>query len=383
MALRKILSGVIAAVVAAASVAVTTMASPSAVAADSVTSDYALLYDGEFEVTTNYESNQIVVNAVEGDKITVTYELNTAGDYHQLSFKHAGDGWPALTSPEYTNEWNCVDVSAGGTFTFTLNAEDAANITANKLVVSGYSVTYTKVELNADKKTTDEPDTSDYALLFDGKFDVTTAYEANQIAVTAVEGDKITVTYELNDAGEYHQLSFKHAGDGWPALTSPQYTNEWNCVDVSADGTFTFTLNAEDAANITANKLVVSGYSVTYTKVELNADKKPSGDVPGYTGDIPANTTVKQNTAVVDGKYNTRFVQKVSEDDIKGASKIEFTLSNGSKTVKAVSTKYFSSLTVNGEKVSADDGYVFLSYTVKDIPEGVTVTCTNVEIIKE
>lgn len=125
----------------------------------------------------------------------------------------------------------------------------------------------------------EEEDTrSDYALLYNKEFNVTTAYEGEQIPVTAAEGDKITVTYKLNDAGEYHQLSFKHAGEDWPALTSPEYTSkEWSVVDVSTDGTFTFTLNAEDAKNITANNLVISGYSVTYTKVELNADKNTSG----------------------------------------------------------------------------------------------------------
>lgn len=225
-------------------------------------------------------------------------------------------------------------------------------------------------------------DTSDYALLSDEELKVTTKYEGYQIPVTAVAGDKITVTFELNDAGEYHQLSFKHAGKDWPALTSPTYTNEWDCVDVSKSGTFTFTLNAEDAANITANKLVVSGYSVTITKVELNADKKTADDIPGYKGDIPTNTTVTQTTAVVGGKFNARFVQKVSEDDIKGATKIRFTLTNGTDTVVVESDKYFGSLSVNGEKVSAGDGYVYLSYTVKNIPKDVTVTCTNVEIIK-
>lgn len=120
---------------------------------------YVMLYNKEFKVTDKYESEQIPVEAASaGDKITVTYEPNDSGEYHQLSLKHAGTDWPALTSPEYTDTtWKTVDASKAGTFTFTLNQEDAVNITANNLVISGYAVTYTKVELNADKKPAEEP----------------------------------------------------------------------------------------------------------------------------------------------------------------------------------------------------------------------------------
>lgn len=226
-----------------------------------------------------------------------------------------------------------------------------------------------------------EVTTSDYALLYDEELEVTVAYENAQIPVKAVAGDKITVTYKLNDAGAYHQLSFKHAGEGWPALTSPEYTNEWNCVDVSKDGTFTFTLNAEDAANITANKLVISGYSVTYTKVELNADKKPD-DKPDASSGYDTLKEEKVSDFKTDGTSELH-VKSITADDVKdnSAYEIKVTLSNGKSLTKTTSKcfKKFKYVNTSGDTVteSSSDNY-FIVVKIINIPAGVTVDSVTI-----
>lgn len=223
--------------------------------------------------------------------------------------------------------------------------------------------------------------TSDYALLYDGEFKVTDKYEGETIPVKAVAGDKITVTYKLNDAGAYHQLSFKHAGEGWPALTSPEYTNEWKCVDVSKDGTFTFTLNAEDAANITANKLVISGYSVTYTKVELNADKKPD-DKPDASSSYDTLKEEKVSDFKTDGSKEL-YVMSITADDVKNNSayEIKVTLSNGKSLTKTTSKcfKKFKYVNTSGDTVteSSSDNY-FIVVKIINIPAGVTVDSVTI-----
>ena len=235
-------------------------------------------------------------------------------------------------------------------------------------------------ESSTEESGTEEADsTSDYALLYDKKVEITTKYESAQIPVKAVAGDEITVTYKLNDAGEYHQLSFKHAGEGWPALTSPKYTNEWNCVDVNADGTFTFTLNAEDAANITANNLVVSGYSVTYTKVELNADKKPAEE-PSSSYDTL--TEKKVDDFKTDGTSELHVMSITPEDAAQySAYEIKVTLSNG-KVAKKTTSKCYDSFkytntsdTVSTE--SSEENY-FIVVKIINIPADVTVSSVEI-----
>lgn len=220
-----------------------------------------------------------------------------------------------------------------------------------------------------------------YVMLYNKEFKVTDKYEGEAIPVKAVAGDKITVTYKLNDAGAYHQLSFKHAGEGWPALTSPEYTNEWNCVDVSKDGTFTFTLNAEDAANITANKLVISGYSVTYTKVELNADKKPD-DKPDASSGYDTLKEEKVSDFKTDGTSELH-VKSITADDVKdnSAYEIKVTLSNGKSLTKTTSKcfKKFKYVNTSGDTVteSSSDNY-FIVVKIINIPAGVTVDSVTI-----
>jgi hypothetical protein len=203
--------------------------------------------------------------------------------------------------------------------------------------------------------------TSDYVLLYDGEF---------------------KVTYKLNDAGAYHQLSFKHAGEGWPALTSPEYTNEWNCVDVSKEGTFTFTLNAEDAANITANKLVISGYSVTYTKVELNADKKPD-DKPDASSSYDTLKEEKVSDFKTDGSKEL-YVMSITPNNAKEYSEylIKATLSNGKSLTKTTSKCFreFKYVNTSGDTVTVTSGdNYFIVVKIINIPAGVTVDSVSIE----
>lgn len=101
----------------------------------------------------------------------------------------------------------------------------------------------------------------------------------------------------------------------------------------------------------------------------------------------PVNTTILENkivtqkTAVADGVYNQRFIEKVKASELVDATKIIFTISNGTKTVTYESTKCYSSLNVNGGSISAGDDCVFLGLTIKGIPEGITVTIKGIEIV--
>lgn len=264
---------------------------------------------------------------------------------------------------------------------FTSDKDWSSDYTLKTISLQGWQCSVTKViGVSADSTGTPSTDegessaTSDYALLYDKEFVVSDKYEGEQIDVKAAAGDKITVTYKLNDSGDYHQLSFKHAGEGWPALESPAYTNEWKCVDVSQEGTFSFTLTADDAANITANKLVISGYAVTYTKVELNADKKPADETSDYD--------TQQSEQVKDYGTDTTKELHVMSITAKDAAKysgykITVTLSNNKTLTKTTtdcykSFKYTNSKGDSTTETSADNYFIIVR--IINIPDGVTVS---------
>lgn len=411
MQLKKILSGIVAATVAATTMAFAPLASAE---------------EGKIEINLNVSEDYF--GAVIFTNETIDYSVNgnsvTATGTYWAQIDRSKDGKDTVYAGAFGD--STVD-GAKQSFTFSVPANDTSislktvswSNDASKNIGHEVTIDTTKavnnelsVQLVADGDVSDQqtnnwyylqpvevkyltkaveepkddpeevPDgPTGYVMLYNKEFKVTDKYEGEAIPVKAVAGDKITVTYKLNDAGAYHQLSFKHAGEGWPALTSPEYTNEWKCVDVSKDGTFTFTLNAEDAANITANKLVISGYSVTYTKVELNADKKPD-DKPDASSSYDTLKEEKVSDFKTDGTSELH-VKSITADDVKdnSAYEIKVTLSNGKSLTKTTSKcfKKFKYVNTSGDTVteSSSDNY-FIVVKIINIPAGVTVDSVTI-----
>ena len=411
MQLKKILSGIVAATVAATTMAFAPLASAE---------------EGKIEINLNVSEDYF--GAVIFTNETIDYSVNgnsvTATGTYWAQIDRSKDGKDTVYAGAFGD--STVD-GAKQSFTFSVPANDTSislktvswSNDASKNIGHEVTIDTTKavnnelsVQLVADGDVSDQqtnnwyylqpvevkyltkaveepkddpeevPDgPTGYVMLYNKEFKVTDKYEGEAIPVKAVAGDKITVTYKLNDAGAYHQLSFKHAGENWPALTSPEYTNEWNCVDVSKDGTFTFTLNAEDAANITANKLVISGYSVTYTKVELNADKKPD-DKPDASSGYDTLKEEKVSDFKTDGTSELH-VKSITADDVKdnSAYEIKVTLSNGKSLTKTTSKcfKKFKYVNTSGDTVteSSSDNY-FIVVKIINIPAGVTVDSVTI-----
>lgn len=411
MQLKKILSGIVAAMVAATTMAFAPLASAE---------------EGKIEINLNVSEDYF--GAVIFTNETIDYSVNgnsvTATGTYWAQIDRSKDGKDTVYAGAFGD--STVD-GAKQSFTFSVPANDTSislktvswSNDASKNIGHEVTIDTTKavnnelsVQLVADGDVSDQqtnnwyylqpvevkyltkaaeepkddpeevPDgPTGYVMLYNKEFKVTDKYEGEAIPVKAVAGDKITVTYKLNDAGAYHQLSFKHAGEGWPALTSPEYTNEWKCVDVSKDGTFTFTLNAEDAANITANKLVISGYSVTYTKVELNADKKPD-DKPDASSSYDTLKEEKVSDFKTDGTSELH-VKSITADDVKdnSAYEIKVTLSNVKSLTKTTSKcfKKFKYVNTSGDTVteSSSDNY-FIVVKIINIPAGVTVDSVTI-----
>ncbi len=117
-----------------------------------------------------------------------------------------------------------------------------------------------------------------------------------------------------------------------------------------------------------------------FTITEANVDAPDAVYIDPINTTIPVGMMVGQSTAIVDGVYNQRFVEKISADRLENASRITFTVTNGEKTAEYSTTKVYNSLNVNGAKAEAGEGYVFIVLTVKNIPEAKTVSVTGVSI---
>ena len=202
----------------------------------------------------------------------------------------------------------------------------------------------------------------------------------------AKEGQTVKITFSVG-SGSYQQI--KVMDGSWTPLTSLTGLNDYGCVELDAKAaSYTFTLNAADAKKMAEGGLVITGYNVTVTKVEL-IDAPEATDT--YTiadpKNIPVNTTMTQTMKNADGTKNIRFVQKVSVEDAKANKNAELTLSNGKGTTTVKVTKCYSSIkaTVNGVAdtvVEAGDGYVFIVYTMGSVPADVNIVCTNTDWLK-
>jgi len=71
-----------------------------------------------------------------------------------------------------------------------------------------------------------------------------------------------------------------------------------------------------------------------FTITEANVDAPDAVYIDPINTTIPVGMMVGQSTAIVDGVYNQRFVEKISADRLENASRITFTVTNGEKTAE-------------------------------------------------
>ena len=81
--------------------------------------------------------------------------------------------------------------------------------------------------------------------------------------------------------------------------------------------------------------------------------------------------------AVVDGKYSERAIKMITEEEAQAASQVSVVFNNGTRdSAPVVSSQYYKTISVCGEPITADDGYVFVAAVVKNIPESIDLTAT-------
>lgn len=156
MKIKKIIAAV-----AATAVALSTMA---------VNAFAANLLDAEVDLGTGWSDVAIIsadkfADVNEGDVISVTVTLDTEESYNLVSVKTEAAGWPKLecsTSAqgaivEKNQDDGMAALTGDGTVTYTLTAADAATIKESGLLIHGYAVVVTSVEVGAAPAAADTP----------------------------------------------------------------------------------------------------------------------------------------------------------------------------------------------------------------------------------
>ena len=270
-----------------------------AVSAMAVASFAAQIWTGSADQGIKWAWNPATVeasafaDAAEGDVVSISFTVNGEDETkHQLKIASGSDAAALLTSPEGVDaQWGTIDVEESP-LSFALNAADLATVKANGLLIYGYDVTITGVELGtAASGATDNEATADEATdtateagfnatmgaQFDSSFNATIG-EWTDDAVASGSYDKATtITYDFGSE------KVKLAGNYLGIKTNVPF-------DV-----------AEGAVN---NEVVVSSIMADDREIEFDASKVYVGDNDSEAGTIKItlfnewDTNVQGNPAV-------------------------------------------------------------------------------------
>ncbi len=188
----------------------------------------------------------------------------------------------------------------------------------------------------------------------------------------------------IGDCSDYSKIVLKYSDSTLNnILLTVTYSDNTQDFQLATGANGEITIELDDAKKSDVLNVNIGGSSipgsVKIISVELITEPMFNKTATEFEA-ADAGKIVSQ-TAIVDGKVAKRFTMLVGLDAIKKATKVEFTLSNGTETKVYKTNKYYTSLTASGEEVTAPEGYGFVTLTITDIPDGVTVTCTGIELI--
>lgn len=377
MKLRKILAGFLAGAVAMGSMVF------SAGAAEGTNTTLYEFVAGDADVFSTLVLNDAAATAINGATssvvISVTSENTTNNFYLQSGQDWECFGWSTVgtdltldTNTVNGNSKNFISDKATGAWQIVFSAStkvEKVTVTADGgSAVTGFDAA------------TDCPSGVEF-----GNWADSLLIEASTLANAGLDADnlatsKVTITVKDDTTTEdAQQVGIKA---GW---TDVEIKN----VEVTSatDVEITFT---DSASAILTDGLRLCGKNLIMTKAVLTVVEPTEETEETATGfdqteeaveEAAANGTVLMQTATFGDVEAVRYTKVVSLEEIKKAAKVVFTFeTNDGRTGTYESTNYYKSLVASGDTVIAPSGYGFLSLTVTDIPDGVTLTCTGIEL---
>ncbi len=220
-----------------------------------------------------------------------------------------------------------------------------------------------------DEPIEEEPVVPSSTVIWEGSTDMGTNWGSTVSAsnITANEDDKLVVSYTIGTA-EYQQI--KIMDGSWTPITAP-VTNDYDCVELAAGtSSYEVILNAADAAALTSGGILISGYNVTVTKIELISASSGESDSDN-PGEIAPEAPKPEESAVI-VIPNVTPVITVSAVPANSAKKFEITDSVTGKTISTSVNKLakaLSKLTEGSELAfdTGDFGMVLRKNVIKEI----------------
>ncbi len=149
------------------------------------------------------------------------------------------------------------------------------------------------------------------------------------------------------------------------------WTSSDDDIATVADGVVTAVSAGTATITATTSNDLTAECAVTVTEAEPAVFNKSAAD-------FAAGTVVTQTKKVKadDGEtMSYRFVMKITEAQAEAATKATFAISNGATTVNKDVTVCYTSIVAGGNTVS-EDGYVYVAYTVTEVPTTVELSAT-------
>ncbi len=347
------------------------------------------------------DGSELSISEIEaGTEVTIVLSDFSTG-YELDTITATGESGTAVTLTE----------NADGTFTFTMPAENvdisatvkevlptAITLKADKtnILVGGkasITATFTPAEIANEEITWTSSDESVATVMYGqvtGVAEGTAVITATSVADPTVSAD-ITITVTT---AEIPATSVTITTPEITLLDSVTAEIEYEYAPADTTDELVWTSSDEDVAIVSQTGVITpisAGTAIiTLTVGEFSDTCTVTVISEGYDkteASFTADTIVAQTSKSInsDGDVVTarRFVKMVSKASIEDKNLVTFTLSNGTATKTVEATSYYTELSASGENVVAPEGYVFLAYTVTDIPEGVTVTCTDIAVSKK
>lgn len=402
MKLKKVLSGLMAVVMAVTSSAVF----PCTVSATNltVTGSTIPVTENAITISNTIENGEVEASpetAVAGTEITLTATPAEGYELDAYTVKDASDNTVTVTDGKFTMPASAVTVSA----TFKKVPTDPVQVAYDAIVAYLKTVTFDNdfhatnqakaIEALVKEKAPDARVDSSFivnvatytdagsvkgTILIKADDSEPKTITVDEVIAVLPKTDEILLIEEAVTATEAAIKAIETADGITEAVVKKAIANDDITVIVMSEETKAPTTTATGVQTVTIILFLNKEFAATVTKT-FDIDIAASNYTDPVNTTIPENKIVTQKTAVADGVYNQRFIEKVKASELFDATKIIFTVSNGTKTVTYESTKCYSSLNVNGGSISAGDDYVFLGLTIKDIPEDITVTIKGIEIV--
>ncbi len=114
--------------------------------------------------------------------------------------------------------------------------------------------------------------------------------------------------------------------------------------------------------------------------MDFNDESADESSITTTENPFDLNKIYSQKTASENGKYSQRFIKQVSMADLEGAQAYYIVIKGNGKNVKVKCNVVSSSVTINGNLITADEGCVFLTAAVLDVNDAITLEYTDFEV---